>query len=326
MISSKIKRYFRQAEIECKPETKLNILVIGATHERYEQQLCKTGHNFFSINHGKEWNAEYAEIPKNYFLVDYIPNEITFDLVLTHTSGERLGIALEYAKIMNLKVIRHTHVLPQSEEEVKYFNMQCNSLTLDTFISTYSKNNWKSNGIVVEHGLDTNVFADFNNQREMSVLSVVNYWASRDWACGWELYKNLRNQTSYNYNILGSNPGISYPAKSVNDLVGHYNKNAIFLNTSQFSPVPMALLEAMACGCAVVSTNTCMIPEIIQDGYNGFLCSTAEEIKEKLDLLHSNSDLVKELGTNARKTIMEKYNIKRFCDNWNEIFMKVALR
>lgn len=326
MISSKIKRYFRQAEIETNPEVKLNILVIGSTHERYEQQLCKTGHNFFSIRNGKEWNAEYADIPKNYFLIDYIPNDIVFDLVLTHTSGERLEIAMEYASAMDLKVVRHTHVLPYSEEEVKYFQSQSNPITIDTFISTYSMNAWGSIGTVVEHGLDTEIFTDFNKERSMSVLSVVNYWASRDWACGWELYKTLRNQTSYKYNILGNNPGISNPAKSVDDLVNSYNNNAIFLNTSQFSPVPMSLLEAMACGCAVVSTNTCMIPEVIQDGYNGFLCSTAEEMKEKLSILHSNPEIVKTLGSNARKTILDKYNIKRFCDNWNKIFMKVTLR
>ena len=34
---------------------KLNILTL-ATHERYEENLCKTGHNFYSLKYGKEWD------------------------------------------------------------------------------------------------------------------------------------------------------------------------------------------------------------------------------------------------------------------------------
>lgn len=328
MISYKIKKYLRQSEILSNPNTKLNILVIGATHERYEQQLCKTGHNFFSLNEGKKWNEEYAKIPDNYFTVDYIPNNVVFDLVLCHTSNNRFIMAVEYANRMQLGAIRHTHVLPGSNDEVQAFNSMSNPITLDTFISTYSKNAWtqNENSRVIEHGLDTEVFKDFGKERELSILSVVNFWQSRDWACGWTLYQELRSKTNFKYNVLGNNPQLSNPAKSLDHLVESYNNNAIFLNTSQFSPVPMSLLEAMACGCAVVSTNTCMIPEVIQDGYNGFLCSTADEMKEKLELLHSDPSLVKTLGENARDTIESKYNIGRFCDNWNKIFMETVLR
>ena len=96
----------------------LNILVIGATHERYEQQLALTGHNFYSYNDGgKQWNREYGEKPKNYVTLDSIPSYIRPDLILTHVSGQRLDIAHELANFYGIKIIRHTHTLPQSKEE-----------------------------------------------------------------------------------------------------------------------------------------------------------------------------------------------------------------
>ena len=46
---------------------KLNILTL-ATHERYEENLCKTGHNFYSLKYGKEWDTTYSQVPQNYHL------------------------------------------------------------------------------------------------------------------------------------------------------------------------------------------------------------------------------------------------------------------
>ena len=58
----------------------LNILTF-CTHERYEQNLCKTNHNFYSLKEGKLWNTDYSRIPSNYFPVTEIPFHINFDLV-----------------------------------------------------------------------------------------------------------------------------------------------------------------------------------------------------------------------------------------------------
>ena len=49
------------------PGEKLNILTF-ATHERYEENLCKTGHNFYSLKFGKEWDTTYAPVPSNYHM------------------------------------------------------------------------------------------------------------------------------------------------------------------------------------------------------------------------------------------------------------------
>lgn len=325
MISYKVKSYLRQSEIASKEDAKLNILVIGATHERYEQQLCMTGHNFYSVKHDKEWNLNYGEIPKNYTFLEYMPYDIHPDLIISHVSGERLDIAIQYANLYGVNVVRHTHTLPESEQELFYFRSQDNPLVTNTFISEYSKKAWGSQGIVINHGLDLNLFKPKQMNRELKILSVVNQWADRDWACGWEIYKNIRSSTNYNYTVLGDNPGMSKPATSIDNLVDSYNSHSIFLNTSMQSPVPMALLEAMACGCAVVSTATCMIPEIIKDGYNGFLCSDVDEIKDRLQVLHEDPQLAIKLGDNARKTMAERFGLENFCINWNNIFRKVIL-
>jgi glycosyltransferase involved in cell wall biosynthesis len=84
----------------------------------------------------------------------------------------------------------------------------------------------------------------------------------------------------------------------------------------------MSLLEAMSCGCACVSAATCMIPEIIEHGKDGFLCppNKPEKFKEYLHLLLTNPDRAQEIGKNAREKIKKMFNLDRFVNEWNQTF------
>ena len=53
-----------------KSDRKYNILTFD-THERYQTQLCKTGHNFYSFRYDncKEWDETYGKLPSNYYVL-----------------------------------------------------------------------------------------------------------------------------------------------------------------------------------------------------------------------------------------------------------------
>lgn len=317
-------------------DTKLNILVIGSTHERYEQALCLTGHNFYCISHGKQWDRDYGQKPKNYMVIEDIPYSVEPDLILVHTSCERIKIAYELKQFFNIPIIRHTHILPDIRfdinEQLKIF--QSIKVDLNTFISEYNMKSWGydyNNAAIVNHGIDTDFWCvNQDIPRNNYLLSVVNLWPHRDWACGWGLWKNIVNfdlqENKLPIKIIGKNNGISKPASSIENLRNEYYQAKIFLNTSLHSPVPMSLLEAMACGCAVVSTNTCMIPEIIQHGYNGLLGNSEDELRKHCIELLYNDELAKKLGDNAQQTIKDKFNINNFVTQWNNIFERVVYK
>lgn len=301
---------------------KLNIIVIGATHERYESQLAKTGHNFFCLEHGKKWEKKYAPIPENYSIINQVPYHEEFDLVLLHTSGERYGLAKQIQEYCQIPILKHCHVLPQTEEEIYLFNQE--KVDLNTFISDFSKQAWQNDGITITHGLDTDFWTPGNKERNNHLLSVVNYWKDRDWACGWNLWNRIRNGLSIK--VVGDNQPLSEPAKNTEELRNFYQTSTIFLNTSLHSPVPMALLEAMACGCAIISTATCMIPDIIQHEKNGLISNNEDELRYYCELLLNNPDRAKTFGERARETIEKEYNIEKFKNSWNNAFNKVLYK
>lgn len=74
-----------------------------------------------------------------------------------------------------------------------------------------------------------------------------------------------------------------------------------------------SVLEAMACGCCVVASNTAPVLEVIQDNYNGILSDFFDinQIAQKIEYALDNKDKMQEIRQNARKTILENYNLKK---------------
>lgn len=312
-----------------KEDQPLNILSVS-THERYETGLAKTGHNFFDLNGHpfKTWDTNYAPVPKNIHIIEHkgvlqLPN-IDFDLVLSHSKYGQYQALSQIAGELHLPLVCLEHTLPMPSWPMEHVQ-QVRQLRghYNVFISEYSRGKWlwgPNEADVIHHGVDTDVFNDFGKERQPHILSVVNDWINRDEPCGFTMWKEAT--VGLPVFPVGGTPGLSVPAKDVDELVKFYNEAQVFINTSLVSPVPTALLEAMSCGCCVVSTNTCMIPEIIKDGYNGFLGANPSELRKKLEIALKTPDLRKQLGENARKTILEKFSMDTFVTKWNDLFNK----
>ena len=155
-------------------------------------------------------------------------------------------------------------------------------------------------------------------QKEWKSLSVVNDFVNRDYCCNYSGWKRITEGLPVK--LVGNTPGLSKPAKDIHELASEYQEASVFLNTSTVSPVPTSLLEAMSCGCAVVSTATCMIPEIIKNGVNGYISNNEQDLRGYTKELLEDPSLAAKMGQAARETILEKFSEDKFINNWNEVF------
>lgn len=310
----------------------LNILTFP-THERYETNLAKTGHNFYAIQADgiKDWKTVYAPVPENYVLLDkslgnnQIPTWLDVDLVLSQNKFGQYQIGSQLARELHVPLVSLEHTLPAPQwipgKSKEMTGMRGN---INVFISDFSIEEWhfeRTNDVrVVRHAVDSEVFKpdEFISGRENRIISVVNDWIGRNWCCNFEGW--VRVTKDLPVFPVGDTANFSKPAKDVPELVSMYANSRIFINTSTISPVPSALLEAMSCGCACVTTATCMIPEIIENGVNGFLTNDEKEMRDYLELLLRDEDLATRLGQAARQTILDKFGLDRFVSEWNEVF------
>lgn len=89
----------------------------------------------------------------------------------------------------------------------------------------------------------------------------------------------------------------------------------LFVLASQFEGHPKALLEAMACGTAVIGSDVPGTREEIVHGETGWLCQpNAASIAEAVRTLLADTALRECLGRNARAAVVNQYSLDRVVD------------
>jgi len=310
-----------------RPE-KYNILTFP-THERYESQLCKTGHNFYSFHmeKSKKWNREQIKPPDNYYILPEgdVCEYLKYDFILSQSKFWQFQVANQINQVLQIPIISLEHTVPtlntMTQQQVDSMKKMLGDVNV--FISDFSKNQWQItyNSTIIHHGIDSETFQALGIKKEPYILTVANDFVKRDYCLNYKGWSRVTE--GLKTKLVGDNPGISKSAESSEDLALEYNKCCVYFNSSTLSPIPTSLLEAMSCGCAVVSTATCMIPDIIENGVNGFISNDEKQLRSYIEEILNNEDLRNKLGANARKTILDKFSEKSFIDKWNNVFDSV---
>ncbi|MFC5970331.1 glycosyltransferase family 4 protein [Halomarina salina] len=91
----------------------------------------------------------------------------------------------------------------------------------------------------------------------------------------------------------------------IDDKRGAFAAGDVFCFPAKVENQGIVVLEAMACGKAVVLRDIPVFREFYTDGEDCLLCETAAEFREALDRLAEDPDLRERLGENARETARE---------------------
>jgi len=93
------------------------------------------------------------------------------------------------------------------------------------------------------------------------------------------------------------------------ELVEFYRHSKIFVLPTYYEAFPKVVVEAMACGKPVVATRTGGIPELVEDGENGFLLpfGSTEAIADKLMVLLGDGALRAGMGRRGRERVEKQF-------------------
>jgi len=126
-------------------------------------------------------------------------------------------------------------------------------------------------------------------------------------------------------NRLGVKDRIAFPGLvSKNEVPYWLNKDDIFINTTNVDNTPVSVIEAMACGLCVVSTNVGGIPYLLEDGVDALLVppDDPQAMAEAVKRILSDPELAAKLSMNAREK-SESFSWEKVLPMWEALFYEI---
>lgn len=104
----------------------------------------------------------------------------------------------------------------------------------------------------------------------------------------------------------------------------YYHKASVYICASMWEGTPNPALEALSCGLPVISTSVGNMPELLCDGYNGFL------VERSVTAIANGLNRVRELdqqtlSVNARQSILDGWTWKQQAQKYATMFQTLAL-
>ena len=119
---------------------------------------------------------------------------------------------------------------------------------------------------------------------------------------------------------------IRFPgAVSKAEVAASLNHADIFLNTANVDNTPVSVLEAMACGLCVVSTNVGGIPYLLEHEHDALLVSPADPgaAANAVWRILTEPGLAQRLSANARRKV-QAFDWSRILPQWEELLTDVG--
>lgn len=121
---------------------------------------------------------------------------------------------------------------------------------------------------------------------------------------------------------LGLDERLHMPGLKTN-VQPYFSAMDIYMMSSVFEGLPIALLEAMSCSCAVISTKAGGVGEVIEDDISGLLCEVNDYMKLAdygVQLLQ-NKEQCKALSAGARERVQSDFSIIKMAKQLEELYL-----
>jgi glycosyltransferase involved in cell wall biosynthesis len=98
----------------------------------------------------------------------------------------------------------------------------------------------------------------------------------------------------------------------------------VFALPSEREAMPMALLEAMACGLPCVAWRLPRVTDVIvDDGLSGLLVDSTDRLADALESLVTDTSRAQAIGARARQTIVDRFGVDRAAERWLAAYRRV---
>ena len=115
------------------------------------------------------------------------------------------------------------------------------------------------------------------------------------------------------------------PCMSEQELARHYTRADVLISTSRYEGFGYTILEALTHGAPVICFNHSALPELVIDGYNGFMVETddIEAMADRIKRLKNDPDLRQKLSAGALESA-ERYSESRLVEKYIDLYRSLV--
>lgn len=109
----------------------------------------------------------------------------------------------------------------------------------------------------------------------------------------------------------------------VDNVYDYLQASNVFVFPSEYEGFGLSIVEALACGLPTVTTRVGVAIELIENYKNGILVNPKDQegMQTAMEWLLDHKSLWADIGTNARKSMVEKYSMEVVAEKYLEMFM-----
>ncbi len=293
---------------------------------------------------GREVKAIYKSIPEILNVCKLI-SQNHVDLLHTNFNLARSRAAIISALISRIPVIVHNRNLAHTLYIDRLLSRYVKKIIC---VSDFVKQKYVENGIpeekctVIYNGVDLDKFRPANNDIYSEELIITSIGRLEKWK-GQEIFVKAAAIIAHKFPqtkfwIIGDGPEtknleslveklqLTHQFKfwgKIENVLAYLQQTKIFVHNSiEAEPFGRVIIEAMACGLPVISTDLGGPKEIIKDGENGFLLSpnNPEILAEKIEFLIKNKKVRHDLGQKSIETVQNIFDIKKTTESIQSIY------
>ncbi len=288
-----IQNHFTLGRTLLKIAKKMDIPIVGTNHFMPENLLQYVPE--FAQDDVKK--IMWSDFKKVYGKLEFVtsPSQAAIELL------KKIGLKNKMAAISNGIDLNRFKKLPPDQKLIKKYKIN-KSIPLLLFVGR----------IEVDKNIGTLLMAVAIVLKKMPVRLILVGSGKNE-----EEFKNLAKE-------LGIQNSVVFTGRlDDNDLDKIYSLADVYMGTGTAELQGLAVMEAMAEGLPVLAANAVALPELVKDGYNGYLFEmNKNELADKIIKILSDKKLLKEMGGNSLKTIRfhdAKNTISKYIDLYKKI-------
>jgi len=247
-----------------------------------------------------------------------------FDCILFQTNQNYLVDQFEILseEQRNLPKIYLEHDPPRGHPTDTRHIVQDPTITL-VHVTHFNKLMWDNNEVpatVIEHGViqpETTYTGKLNKG-----IVVINNLPSRGRLLGLDVFLEVRKHIPLD--LVGMGTGelglgqVLHP--QLPEFISQYR---FFFNPIRYTSLGLAVCEAMMMGIPVVGLATTELATVIENGHSGYIHTDINYLIAQMKLLLRDVEHARQLGEKGRETASQKFNISRFTQQWEQLFLAV---